>query len=129
MRKLYTIFHRHTADRNKRQHIRGTQSWVLALMFPHVDQLRGARDHSDRGAYNLFRRSDKSNNRTIVVRVDMLIQHAGRCHCFNRAPQRLDSCSLATFAEVWYTLHQGIADFRLPWFALAVSLTFGPTIR
>ncbi len=46
-----------------------------------------------------------------MIGIDVCVQHAGGFDGLNRLPEPRDRFRLATFAEVWYTLNQGIADF------------------
>ena len=54
-READAISHRHTADWNERQNVRGAESRMLAFVRAHVDQFGGARDYSYRRVNNLFR--------------------------------------------------------------------------
>jgi len=48
--------------------------------------------------------SDKRDYRTIVIAVQMAIQHRSAFDRFNRPRDALDCPALAAFTEVWYTL-------------------------
>ena len=77
-------------------------------MNSHVDQLGRQRNGPHRSFHNEIRSGNKSDNRAVVIGVDVRIEHASRFHRLDRLSQPLDRFSLATFAEVWYTLDDAL---------------------
>src|SRR6476620_9617114 len=62
---------------------------------------------------NHFRRRYKGDDGAIVIGIDMRVEHTGSWHRGDRLGQSRNRFGLAAFAEVWYTLHQRIADCGL----------------
>ena len=81
-----------------------------ALMLPHVDQFRGQLDGRKRRCDDSLRRRYKCDDGTVVIGIDMRVQHAGSRHGGDGVRQSLNRFSPAAFAEVWYTLDQRMAD-------------------
>ena len=85
---------------------------------PHVDQFRSEADGANSSFDNPLRRGHKSDDRAVMIGIDVCVEHAGRLARRDRGGQPLDSFNLAAFTEVWYTLDQmhcrlSIADCRL----------------
>ena len=97
-------------DRNEWQYIGRAYARMLALVLSQVDQGASFGDRPQRSFHNDFWFTDKSDDRAIVIHVDVAIKHNRSGNRFNRQSNLFDRFRLAAFAEVWYTLNQAIFD-------------------
>jgi hypothetical protein len=75
VRESDAIVHRYVANRNKRQHISRAESRMFTLVHAHVDKL-GSPPHSIHRCFNhSFRRGYKSYDGTVVIGIDMRVEH------------------------------------------------------
>jgi len=58
----------------------------------------------------MLRLSDKGDHGSVVIGVQMAIEHGGAFDRFDRPRNAFDGLTLAAFTEVWYTLNQAIFD-------------------
>ena len=104
----YTIFNRDAAHRNKREHISRADARMLTPMLSQIDQLSCFRDRAYRRFYDHFRRSDKCDHGSIVIRIDVSIENGRAIHRPDRLRNQFHHLGLAAFTEVWYTLNQTV---------------------
>ena len=79
---------------------------MLALVRSHVDQLRRPANRAHCRFNHLFRRRDERNHRTIVIGVDVHIEHTRRINRRDSFSNGLDRFGISPFAKVWNTLNE-----------------------
>ena len=85
---------------------------MLALMSAHVDELGCSSHGADCRLDNLFRRRDERDYRTIVIGIDMRIEHTRGFNGGNRVGNQPHRFRSSSFAEVWNTFNQRLYRHR-----------------
>src|SRR5215210_3288128 len=81
---------------------------MLALMRAHVDKLRRSPHRTDGRTNNLLRRRYKSDYRSVVIGIDVGIEHTRGLNSSDSLSNPPDRVGISSFAEVWNTFHQGL---------------------
>jgi len=104
MGQSHAIVHRHAIERNKRQDVGRAETWMFARVRAHVDQFRRAL-HRLHGRFDyLLGRSDERDHRTVVVGIDVRVEHTRRRDRANRlrdAAHRLGPAALAEIGDTF----------------------------
>src|SRR4051812_11920370 len=104
MSKINAFVDRYATDGHEREHISSANAWMLADVFAQIDQRGGGGHRFEGRIHNRCRRSDESNHRSVVIRIDVVIENYRAFDRSDRLCDAFDRLRLAAFAEVWYTL-------------------------
>jgi hypothetical protein len=86
---------------------------MLAGMLAQIDQTYSSCYRGERSINDYLWLSHKGDYRPIVIGIKVAVQNNGAFDGRNGVGNLFDRLDLAALAEVWYTLNEGIWDFRL----------------
>jgi hypothetical protein len=104
-------------ERDERDDINGADPRVHALLLPHVDHLQRLVAGGRRAPLDVFRRSDESDYRPVVVSVGADIEQAHPADLLQGSGDRIDFSPVLSLTEVRDTLqylHARSRQFGMP---------------
>jgi hypothetical protein len=106
MRNHRTIFQRDVTNGYERKHVGRAQTRMHSLVGAHVDQPAGLTNHFHCRVHYIFAGRNKGDDGTVMVRIEMGVEHTRSLNRLNRFDQLVDHFRLAALTEVWYTLNE-----------------------
>ena len=94
------LFHRDARDRNKREHIGRTESRMVALMVPHIDQFLRLFDRDKRRLDDRVRLAGKRHDRPVGRVAGVDIEQAGAVDLFDLVGDLLYHLHVAALTEI-----------------------------
>ena len=97
---LDALLHRHAGNRHERHDVGRTHARVLALVLVQVNQLGRDPDRPESGVEHRFRLADEADDRAIVVRVHLLVEHRNAVDRLDDVDNLIDYLGPAALAEI-----------------------------
>src|SRR5918911_1014842 len=108
VRERDAILNRHPAHGDEGQHIGRADARVLSLVPAQVNQLRGEPDRAKRSLDDHVSLGHKRDDRAVVVRIRVQVEHDRADDFFDGPRQPLDYFRPAAFAKIWHALDETI---------------------
>ncbi len=112
--ELRAVLHRHSRQRDERQHVQRADARMRALMRVQIDQLDGFRGPGQRRLHRRFRRGREGDDAPVMVGVHLRIEQHDAGHGADRLDDGPDPGCVAAFAEVGNALNQSLFHEWIP---------------